>query len=139
MGLFKKKNTYKKTETAVNNNRVRIIMTRASVCMADEYNAPHKAVIGIDADGSLRDFINILIERYCPRIKGGIAIWALSYNDKPLAVFNGGTGTINILNDNTAKLPIEKIVKGNSSPSMFLHYIGQSTIEETAKTILQRG
>lgn len=138
MGLFKKKNTYKKTDTAVDNNRVRIIMTRASVCMADACNAPHKAVIGIDSDGSLRDFINILIERYCPRIKGGTAIWALSYNDKPLAVFNGGTGAINILNDNTANMTIQEIVNSNSSPAMFLHYIGQNVVEEVAKTMIKK-
>lgn len=138
MGLFKKKSIYKQTVTAAGNNRIRIIMTRDSVCREDDRNAPHKAVIGIDSDGSLRDFINILIERYCPKIRGATVIWILLYNNKPLAVFNGETGTINILNDNTANMAIKEIVNGNSSPAMFLHYMGQNVIEEVAKTMLQK-
>ena len=137
MGIFKKKK-YASVDKNLNNGRVRINMTRASVCRDDDAYRPHKAIIGIDNTGSLRDFINILLKRYCPRIKGMTVIWVLSYNNKPLAVFNGGTGTINILNDKTAALSIEEIVKGDDNPSMFLHYIGQNAIEEVANTMLKQ-
>ncbi len=138
MWLFNSKKEKKRSVRSINKNMVNINMTRSSVCMADDCNAPHKEVIGVDSNGSLRDLINILLQRYCPRINGGIAMWILSYNDKPLAVFNGGTGTMNILNDDTAKLSIYEIVKGNDNPHMFLHYIGQNVLEEAAKTMLRK-
>ncbi|MGN0144094.1 MAG: hypothetical protein ACI398_03875, partial [Clostridium sp.] len=115
--------------------RVRIKMTRASVCMEDDRYAPHGAVIGMDSDSSLSDFIRILIERYCPKIKGRDLIWVLSYHERHLAVFNGTTGSTNIINDNMINMTMQDIVKEDNNPAMYLHYLSQSSIEDTAKTM----
>ena len=132
MGIFTKS---KKTEKK-DNGRVRIKITRDSICMADDCNAPHGAVIGIESDGSIKDFIKIIVERYCPKMRGTILIWVLSYRDRHLAVFNGTTASTNIVNDNMINMTIGDIVKDDSNPEMYLHYISQNTIEETAKTML---
>ena len=132
MGLFtKNKKVVKK-----NNGRIRVKMTRDSICAADDCNAPHGAIIGVDSDGSVKDFINILIERYCPKMRGRDLIWVLSYNNRHLAVFNGTTGSTNVVNDNMVNMTMEDIVNGEESPAMYLHYISQGTIEDVARTMI---
>lgn len=135
MGIFSKS---KKVVKKSNKDRVRIKMTRASVCMEDDRYAPHGAVIGVDFNSSLSDFIRILIERYCPKIRGRNVIWVLTYKERHLSVFNSTTGNINNLNDNMVNMTMGDIVKDDDQPSMYLHYIAQGTIEDAAMTMMNK-
>ena len=106
--------------------------------MEDERNAPHGAVIGINSDSSIKEYINILVERYCPKMKGRNLTWVLSYNNRHLAVFNGTTGRTTLIDDNMINMTMKDIVKHDHEPSMYLYYISQNSIEETALTMFKK-
>ena len=132
MGVFSKDKKSEKSE------RIRIKITRESICMEDERYSPHNAVIGIDSKSSIKDYIDILIEKYCPKIRGKNIIWVLSYNKRHLAVFNGTTGRINLIDDRMINMTIKDILKSDGEPSMYLYYISENSIEETALTMFKK-
>lgn len=131
MGVFSKDKKSEKSE------RIRIKMTRESICMEDERYAPHNAVIGIDYNSTIKEYINILIERYCPKMRGKNLIWVLSYNNRHLAVFNGTTGRITLIDEKMINMTMKDVLKSDGEPSMYLHYISENSIEETTLTMFK--
>lgn len=63
-----------------------IKLTRASVAMGDDCDAPHEVLIKIGIEWTIERILKTIIELdYLPRISGGKATWSVASN-QPLAV-----------------------------------------------------
>lgn len=66
----------------------KIKLTRASVAMADDVNAPHLLDISIEPQWTIVEILNHIVRiRYLPRISGGDASWSVAINE-PIAVLS---------------------------------------------------
>lgn len=138
MGLFKKKSNVKDVKR-IPKNIIRIQVGRPSISLGENIISASASIINAKEDWSLKDFIDVLIEKYCPKIQEKSITWILSYKDRSLAVFDSGNGHVNILNEKMSELTIKDIVSGDGRPQMILHYINPSDIEEAFKTMMQNG
>lgn len=66
----------------------KIKLTRESVAMADDINAPHLFEIEINRSWKISQILNCIINaNYLPCINGGKATWSVSINE-PIAVLS---------------------------------------------------
>lgn len=66
----------------------KIKLTRESVCLADDVEAPNLLEIDIQEDWTILQILNHIIKlKYLPKISGGKATWSVAI-DIPIAVMS---------------------------------------------------
>lgn len=133
MGLFKKKKSSVKIKY---NNSLKIQVAAIRTGISDSNMKQIAAVVNARDEWTFNEFIKILIQDYCPKASEKGATWILVYKEKSLAVFNSGSGNINIINDKFIDITMKELIGDNNAPQVFLYYIGEEAIEESAKTML---
>lgn len=68
------------------NSILKIMVTRDSVCAADDIDAPHEKIIHISKESTIHSLVEVLNKKYIPKIKNGKATWSL-HLDKALVVW----------------------------------------------------
>lgn len=139
MGLFsRKKQTEKKGIVKISADTIRIQIVLLSTECNNSDVTQCTAIINAKKQWSFTEFIKELIQNYCPKVSKKSGTWILEYKKRPLAVFNNGSGHINIINENFVNMSIKDLIGENTSPQIFLHYIGEETIGDIAKTMIDR-
>ncbi|HCW53942.1 MAG TPA: hypothetical protein DG753_09440 [Clostridium sp.] len=133
MGIFNKREMYKNKK---DNNFLRIKIAAFRAGISDSNMRQGSAVINADEEWSFNEFIKIIIQKYCPKVADKGATWILVYQDKSLAVFNSGSGNINIINDKLINISMKELIGNDNAPQIFLYYIGEKAIEESTKTMI---
>lgn len=134
MWPFKNKSISK----SVPSNIVRIQVGKPRVAIGNNVIPASASIINAKEEWSLKDFIDILLENFCPKVQEKSVLWILSYQNKALAVLDSGNGHINILNEHMSELTIKDITQADSKPQMILHYVNPADIEEAFKTIMDK-
>lgn len=67
---------------------VKINITRGSINDSDDYYTPHERKFELEDTYTLKEYINLLIEKYCPIIKKGDVMWVLLHDVNPIVIFN---------------------------------------------------
>ena len=138
MGLFSSKNQMEKRKIVkISADIIRIQVVSLSTGISDNITQC-AAVINAKEEWSFNEFIKVLIQNYCPKVSKKSGTWILEYKKRSLAVFNSGSGSINIINEKYIDIPMKELIGSDGAPQIFLYYIGEETIEETAKTMLGR-
>lgn len=137
MGIFNKKSTAKSAKRRPE-NVLRIQVGRTRISMGDKVIPASASIINAKGEWSLKEFIDVLIENYCPKVPEKSVTWVLSYKDRSLAVLDSGSGHVNILNEKMSELTMKDIVSGDKGPQMIIYYINPSNLEEAFKTIMQK-
>ncbi|MBQ3422416.1 MAG: hypothetical protein IJH34_12300 [Romboutsia sp.] len=139
MGVFGKKTQIDKRKLIKTSNTIiKIQIVSLSIGRNDNNIIQCATVINVNEKWSFNEFIKVLIQDYCPKISKKSGTWILEYKKRSLAVFNSGTGSINIINESFIDISMKELTADNNAPQIFLHYIGEESIEETAKTMLGR-
>ncbi|SFU68440.1 hypothetical protein SAMN04487886_110111 [Clostridium sp. DSM 8431] len=105
---------------------MRVFMERQSVSRQDDMNAPNRRVIEIISNCRIKNFIEILIESYCPKVNNDRATWVLWDNHKVLAVFDSVSKKCKCFQKDEAF--VREIVKEKENPEMYLYYRGEDDI-----------
>ncbi|MES2545280.1 MAG: hypothetical protein V4548_10370 [Bacteroidota bacterium] len=63
-----------------------ITVTRDSVAMSDDFDAPHLIIINVDVDAKINEILDLIKRlKYLPKIAGSYATWSVASN-QPLAI-----------------------------------------------------
>ncbi len=109
---------------------MKIIVTRDSVCAADDFDPPHEKSFRFSDEKPIQEVLQELLSKFLPKIARGKATW-VAQTDFPLAVvaqeWEGpemikGVGTISDL------------FPPGTSPRLHFNYLAQ----EAPSTVLQR-
>ena len=83
----------------MNNNSYEILVSRNSVCMADDVN-DNQIKIQINETTSIKDFISILgTHSFFPSIQGNNVAWTLTINKNEVATYYTKTSNIIIIDN----------------------------------------
>ena len=107
---------------------MRVYMERQSISRRDDKSAPNGRRIEIIDNCRLRNFIDILIDSYCPKVNSDSATWILWDNHKVISVFDSVSKKWVCFQD--AESYIKDIVRSKDNPEMYLYYRGKENIKE---------
>ncbi|MDS0527375.1 hypothetical protein NNC19_16920 [Clostridium sp. SHJSY1] len=99
---------------------MRVKMERQSVSTKDDRSAPNSEFIEIMNNCKLKDFVKILIESYCPKVKKDRAVWVLWDRHKALAVFDSVNAYSKFFY--SEDLPLNEVIKDAENADMYLYY-----------------
>lgn len=104
---------------------MRVYMERQSVSRQDDINAPNRRVIEVISKCRVRNFIEILMESYCPKVKSDRATWVLWDNHKVVAVFDSVSKKCKCFREDETFV---KDIITKENPEMYLYYKGEDDI-----------
>lgn len=108
---------------------MKINMERQSVSMIDDKKAPNRKTFEVIGSCSIKSFIQILCESYCPRIYKEKASWILWDKHKAIAVFDSITKDCVYLTSRE-DIAIQDLVNKEDVAEMYLYYRGTADIED---------
>jgi hypothetical protein len=102
--------------------KIRIELTRESVCMGDDVNAPNKSIINLTESETLLNLTKYIFnENYLANISGGKATWVMKINnDKNIAVLAQQWSEQKYLIN--GKTPIKNFLINNSNNILKIHF-----------------
>ncbi|WP_294351219.1 hypothetical protein [uncultured Clostridium sp.] len=106
-----------------------INMERQSVSMRDDRKAPNRKSFEVIGSCSLKSFIKILCESYCPRMYEEKAVWILWDRHKAIAVFDSITRECVYLTSRK-NIALQDLTKKDDLAEMYLYYKGKTNIDD---------
>lgn len=110
---------------------MRVYMERQSISMRDDRMAPNGKEIEVINNCRLRNFIDILIESYCPKDNKKRATWVLLDQHKVVAVFDSKSKKREFFQ--SSETLIKELFKEEESAEMYLYYRGQDDMGEVVE------
>ena len=107
---------------------MRVYMERQSISMRDDKLAPNRREIEIINNCRLRNFVDILIDSYCPKANKQRATWVLWDKHRVVAVFDSVSRKCKCFRN--SETFVRDLVRGEESAEMYLYYRGQEDMGE---------
>lgn len=107
---------------------MRVYMERQSISMRDDKQAPNRKEIEIISNCRLRNFIDILMDTYCPKANKKRATWVLWDEHKVVAIFDSISRKYKCFRN--SETFIKDIVREEENAEMYLYYRGQDDMSE---------
>ncbi|WP_143314943.1 hypothetical protein [Clostridium sp. HBUAS56017] len=112
---------------------MRVKMERQSVSMRDDKKAPNSEIIEVMGNCKLKNFIQILVENYCPKVDKDKAIWVLWDRHKAVAVFDSVNNYYKCFYNED--LQLNEISKDEENAKMYLYYREEENIDNVYNEI----
>ncbi|MBE6048528.1 MAG: hypothetical protein E7213_09055 [Clostridium sp.] len=107
---------------------MRVYMERQSISMRDDRLAPNRREIEVVNNCRLRNFVDILMESYCPKNNKKRATWVLWNQHKVVAVFDSISKKCKCIQN--SETFIKELSLEEDSAEMYLYYRGQEDMGE---------
>ncbi|HEY6873051.1 MAG TPA: hypothetical protein VI298_10040 [Geobacteraceae bacterium] len=109
---------------------MKIIVTRDSVCAADDFDPPHEKSFRFSDEKPMKAVLQELLSVYLPKIAGGKATW-VAQTDAPLAVVAQEWEEPEMIKEVAT---VSDVFPAGTSPRLYFEYLAQ----EAPSTVLQK-
>jgi hypothetical protein len=114
-----------------------LLLTRDSVNMSDDINAPNEKGISISENATLEELTKtIIINKYLPSIQNGKASWVLNFGNKPIAIIAEEWKEAKFLVDKDKF--IYEFTKPEPKVGFYLNYLAQKDPTEIFDTLIKK-